>query len=58
MFSLILLALFCLVFPIFLIWLTHKYSFFKKVGAIVLAYATGIIIANVGLMPPASDSYR
>jgi uncharacterized membrane protein len=58
MFSLILLALFCLVFPIFLIWLTHKYPFFKKVGAIVLAYATGIIIANVGLMPRASDSYR
>jgi uncharacterized membrane protein len=58
MFSLILLALFCLVFPIFLIWLTHKYPFFKKVGAIVLAYATGIIIANVGLMPRASDAYR
>lgn len=58
MLSLILLALFCLVFPIFLIWLTHKYSFFKKVGAIVLAYATGIIIANVGLMPRASDAYR
>ena len=58
MFSLILLAVFCLVFPVFLIWLTHKYPFFKKVGAIVLAYATGIIIANVGLMPRASDSYR
>ena len=58
MFSLILLALFCLVFPVFLIWLTQKYPFFKKVGAIVLAYATGIIIANVGLMPRASDAYR
>lgn len=58
MFCLILLAVFCLVFPVFLIWLTHKYPFFKKVGAIVLAYATGIIIANVGLMPRASDSYR
>ena len=58
MFSLILLAVFCLVFPVFLIWLTHKYPFFRKVGAIVLAYATGIIIANVGLMPRASDAYR
>jgi len=58
MFSLILLALFCLVFPVFLIWLTKRYPFFKKVGAIVLAYATGIIIANVGLMPRASDAYR
>lgn len=58
MFSLIFLALFCLVFPVILIWLTQKYPFFKKVGAIVLAYATGIIIANVGLLPRASDAYR
>ena len=58
MLTLILLALFCLFFPIFLIWLTKKYSFFKKIGAIVLAYAAGIIIANVGLLPRSSDSFR
>ncbi len=56
--SLILFAIFCLLFPVFLIWLTTKYSFFKKVGAIVLAYATGIIIANIGLMPRSSAEYR
>lgn len=56
--SLILFTLFCLLFPVFLIWLTRKYSFFKKVGAIVLAYATGIIIANVGLIPRSSAEYR
>lgn len=58
MFSLILLALFCLSFPVFLIWLTYKYPVFKKIGAIVLAYAVGIIIANVGILPRASDAYR
>jgi uncharacterized membrane protein len=58
MFSLILLALFCLVFPAFLIWLTHKYPFFKKIGAIVMAYAIGVIIANVGIMPRSSEAYR
>ncbi len=56
--SLILFALFCLLFPVFLIWLTKKYSFFKKVGAIVLAYATGILIANIGLLPRSSAEYR
>jgi len=58
MLTLILLALFCLFFPIFLIWLTKKYSFFKKIGAIVLAYAAGIIIANIGILPRSSDAYR
>lgn len=58
MFSLILLALFCILFPVFLIWLTKRYVFFKKVGAIVMAYATGILIANIGIMPRASDGYR
>ena len=58
MLSLILLALFCLLFPLFLIWLTRKYAFFKKVGAIVMAYAAGILIANIGIMPRATDGYR
>jgi len=56
--SLILLALFCLLFPIVLIWLTKKYAILKKLGAIVLAYATGIIIANAGIMPRGSDACR
>jgi uncharacterized membrane protein len=56
--SLILLALFCLTFPIFLIWLTKEYAIFKKIGAIVMAYAVGILIANVGLLPRASDAWR
>jgi uncharacterized membrane protein len=42
----------------FLIWLTIKYSIFKKIGAIVLAYATGIIIANVGILPRGSEAFR
>jgi uncharacterized membrane protein len=56
--SLILLAIFCLVFPVFLIWLTKEYAIFKKIGAIVMAYAVGILIANVGLLPRSSDAYR
>lgn len=58
MLNLILLILFYVLFPLFLIWLTRKYTFFKKVGAIVLAYAIGIIIANVGILPKGSAQWR
>ncbi len=58
MFTLVLLVLFCLLFPAFLIWLTNRYSFLKKIGAIVLAYATGILIANTGILPKSSEAYR
>ncbi len=58
MLNLIILIVFYVTFPIFLIWLTLKYSFVKKIGAIVLAYATGILIANVGILPRGSDAFR
>jgi uncharacterized membrane protein len=58
MLKMILLIVFYIMFPVFLIWLTMKYSFFKKISAIVLAYATGILIANVGILPRGSDAFR
>jgi uncharacterized membrane protein len=41
---------------VILIWLTTKYGFFKKLGAVVLAYALGIIIANIGILPKVSEA--
>ena len=58
MFSLIVLVLFYLTVPAVLIWLTTKSSFLKKIGAIVMAYALGIIIANVGILPRGSKDFR
>lgn len=58
MIKLILLILFYILFPIVLIWLTAKSSVIKKVGTIVLAYAIGIIIGNVGILPKGSDTFR
>ena len=58
MINLIILIVFYVTFPLFLIWLTIKYPLFKKIGAIVMAYAIGIVIANVGILPKASDAYR
>jgi len=58
MLNLIILVVFYITFPIFLIWLTLRYPFVKKIGAIVLAYATGILVANVGILPRGSDAFR
>ena len=58
MFFLILLIVFYVTFPVFLIWLTKKYPVCKKIGAIVMAYAFGIIIANIGIFPKPSEGFR
>ncbi len=57
MVNLIMLIVFYIVFPIFLIWLTRRWALAKKLGAIVLAYATGIIIGNIGIFPKPSDGF-
>jgi uncharacterized membrane protein len=58
MFFLVLLIVFYVTFPAVLIWLTKKYSICKKIGAIVMAYALGIIIANIGIFPKPSEGFR
>ena len=58
MINLIILIIFYVTFPAVLIWLTRKSSFLKKLGAIVLAYALGIIIGNVGILPRGSEAFH
>jgi uncharacterized membrane protein len=57
MLNLIILILLYITVPVLLIWLTMKVAFFKKLGAVVLAYALGIIIANIGILPKASEAF-
>ena len=54
----ILFAIFCFAFPMFIIFLTIKSSFLKKVGAVVLAYAFGLLFGNIGILPKASEEFR
>lgn len=46
----ILVAGFCLI-PAGVLWLCRKISFLGKIGPVLILYALGIIIGNVGLMP-------
>ncbi|MCG8309032.1 MAG: DUF819 family protein [Cytophagales bacterium] len=52
------LALFYFLFPVFIIYLTQKSNFLKKVGAVVLAYASGLVLGNIGIFPRASAEFR
>jgi len=47
----ILLVLFFLLFPLFILRLCHRYSFLSKIGAVVMAYVVGFVIGNLGLLP-------
>lgn len=54
----ILLTVFYLAFPIFIIYLTQKFTVLQKLGTVVLAYIFGLIIGNIGLFPRASEGFR
>ena len=54
----ILLIAFYILFPIFIIYLTQKSQFLKKVGAVVLAYIFGLVLGNVGIFPERSEEFR
>ncbi len=56
--KLIILALFYVLAPMLIIWLTQKYSWVNKIGAVVIAYGLGLVIGSIGLFPDTSDSYN
>lgn len=57
MVAIIVLLLFYLIFPIFIIYLTHINKTINKIGAIVFAYATGLLMGNIGILPRPSQAY-
>ncbi|MGM0504029.1 MAG: DUF819 family protein, partial [Bacteroidota bacterium] len=46
-----LLALFYIISPIIILYLCKKFSVLNKIGAVLLAYATGLILGNIGILP-------
>ncbi len=54
----ILLILFYFLTPILLIYLCHKSSTLNKIGAVVLAYAVGLIFGNIRIIPRGSLAYK
>jgi len=50
------LVLFYLLMPVLLIYLCKISGTLNRIGAVVLAYAAGLVLGNVGLLPNASDA--
>lgn len=51
------LSLFYFLVPVLLIYLTHVSRSIHKIGAIVLAYAVGLVIGSIGIFPQPSAAY-
>jgi len=47
----VLLILFYLLFPLAVIYLTNKFNFFNKIGAVLLCYFFGLVLGNIGIIP-------
>lgn len=52
------LILFYLLTPVLLIYLSHVSKTFNKIGAVVMAYAIGLLAGNIGLFPRASSAFK
>jgi uncharacterized membrane protein len=58
MFRIAILVLFYFTFPLIIIYLCKKWPFLKKLGSIVLAYAFGLLIGSIGVLPKGSSGYH
>lgn len=57
MIKILILVIFYLLFPLLIIWLCAKWSIFKKLGSIVIAYGFGLVLGNIGILPSGSSEY-
>ncbi|MCF6333076.1 MAG: DUF819 family protein [Draconibacterium sp.] len=58
MWVVLLLVLFYLLSPLFLIYLCNISTTINKIGAVVLAYAIGLFLGNIGILPSASRNLK
>lgn len=55
--NIIFLILFYFITPLIILYLGHISKTIKKIGAVVLSYILGIVLANVGIFPKGSDAF-
>jgi len=49
--EMILLALFYVLTPLLILYLTYRNRIADKIGAVIIAYAIGLVLGNIGLIP-------
>jgi uncharacterized membrane protein len=58
MIKILLLVLFYFTFPLLIVYMCKQWSFFRKLGSIVLAYGFGLLLGSTGILPEGSDAYK
>jgi uncharacterized membrane protein len=58
MYKIVILIFVYFTFPLVIIYMCRRWSFFKKLGSIVLAYGFGLLLGSSGILPRGSDSYH
>ncbi len=53
----ILVILFCVFAPLFILWLTYKSKALNKVGSIIIAYVIGCLLGLTGLIPDTDEMH-
>ena len=56
--ELIVLLILFIVTPIVVIYLEGRYSILKKIGAVLICYAIGLVLGNMGILPEGSMKYQ
>ena len=52
------LSLFYVLAPLLIIFLTQKYPWINRIGAVAIAYGLGLIVGSLGLFPETSNTYN
>lgn len=58
MIKIIILLILYFIFPLLIIYMCKRWSFFRKLGSIVLAYGFGLLLGSAGILPQGSDAYK
>ncbi len=58
MIATIILVAFYFAFPVLVIYLCLRYTFLDKIGAVLINYAIGIVIGNLGILPQGSEQLQ
>ena len=44
--------------PVLVIYLESRFSIVKKIGAVLICYAIGLVIGNIGILPEGAANYQ
>jgi len=54
----VVLVLFFILAPVVILYLENNFSVMKKIGAVLVSYAIGLILGNIGILPEGAEKYQ